>query len=108
MKGHGNLLWVVAVCCEKQLGAALPAAAAPANSEVRILAASCAACHGTDGHAVSGSAMLRLAGKPQSEFVREMRAFRDGSRAATVMQQIAKGYDDAQTEALGRFFATQH
>jgi len=108
MKGHGNLLWVVAVFCGIPLGAALPAAAAPANSEVRILAASCAACHGTDGHAVSGSAMLRLAGKPPSEFVREMRAFRDGSRAATVMQQIAKGYDDAQTEALGRFFATQH
>lgn len=108
MKGHGNLLWVVAVFCGIPLGAALPAAAAPANSEVRILAASCAACHGTDGHAVSGPAMLRLAGKPKSDFVREMRAFRDGSRADTVMQQIAKGYDDVQTEALGRFFATQH
>jgi cytochrome c553 len=51
--------------------------------------------------------MLRLAGKLKSDFVRQMRAFRDGSRAATVMQQIAKGYDDAQTEALGDFFAAQ-
>jgi len=108
MKGRGNLLWGIAVFCGILLGAGLAAAAAPANSEVRSLAATCAACHGTDGHAVSGPAMLRLAGKPESDFVRQMRAFRDGSRAATVMQQIAKGYDDAQIEALGRFFATQH
>jgi cytochrome c553 len=36
-----------------------------------------------------------------------MRALRDGTRDATVMQQIAKGYSDEQTEALGDFFAAQ-
>jgi sulfide dehydrogenase cytochrome subunit len=77
------------------------------NSEVRSLAATCAACHGTDGRAVSGPSMLRLAGMPKAEFVRQMRAFRDGTRDATVMQQIAKGYDEEQTEALGDFFAAQ-
>jgi sulfide dehydrogenase cytochrome subunit len=51
--------------------------------------------------------MLRLAGMPKAEFVRQMRAFRDGTRDATVMQQIAKGYDEEQTEALGDFFAAQ-
>jgi cytochrome c553 len=107
MKACENLLRSAAMLCCIPLGAGLSAAASPANSEVRSLAATCAACHGTDGNAVSGPAMLRLAGKQKSDFVRQMRAFRDGSRAATVMQQIAKGYDDAQTEALGDFFADQ-
>lgn len=51
--------------------------------------------------------MPRLAGMPQADFVRQMRAFREGTREATVMQQIAKGYTDEQIEALGVFFAAQ-
>jgi cytochrome c553 len=108
MKGRGNhVLGGAAVLCWVPLGAGLAAGEPRANGEVRSLAATCAACHGTDGRAVSGPAMLRLAGKPQADFVRQMRAFRDGTRDATVMQQIAKGYSDEQTEALGDFFAAQ-
>jgi cytochrome c553 len=36
-----------------------------------------------------------------------MRAFRDGKRPATVMHQIAKGYSDAQIEAMASWFAAQ-
>jgi cytochrome c553 len=36
-----------------------------------------------------------------------MRAFRDGSRPATVMHQIAKGYTDAQIDAMAAWFAAQ-
>ncbi len=77
------------------------------NSAVRSLAATCAACHGTDGHAVDAPAMLRLAGLPKGDFMRQMRAFREGTLPATVMQQIAKGYSDEQISALGDFFAAQ-
>jgi len=89
------------------IGGCAAAADLPANSKVRSLAATCAACHGTDGHAVAGPPSLRLAGMPKGEFVRQMRAFRDGTREATVMQQIAMGYDDEQTRALADFFAVQ-
>ena len=102
---HG--LWGVAVLCCVPLAAGLAAGGLQGNSEIRSLAATCAACHGTDGHAVPGSAMPRLAGMPKADFVRQMRAYRDGGREATVMQQIAKGYSDAQTEALGEFFAAR-
>jgi cytochrome c553 len=34
-----------------------------------------------------------------------MRAFRDGSRPATVMHQIAKGYSDQQIELIADYFA---
>jgi len=108
MLSRGNhVLRVAAAFCWVPLGTGLAAAERPADYEVRALAATCAACHGTDGHAVSGPAMLRLAGMPSAEFVRQMRAFRDGTRAATVMQQIAKGYTEEQTEQLGDFFAAQ-
>ena len=36
-----------------------------------------------------------------------MRAFRDGQRPATVMHQIAKGYSDAQIEAIAGWYAAQ-
>lgn len=100
------LLWSAAVLYGVPF-VVLAAGDVAADAELRSLAATCAACHGTDGHAVSGPLMLRLAGLPRADFVRQMRAFRDGTRAATVMQQIAKGYTEEQTEKLGDFFAAQ-
>lgn len=73
----------------------------------RGLAATCANCHGTDGHAVQGSAVPALAGMPQEDMLRQMRAFRDGSRPATVMHQIAKGFSEAQLQSLAAWFAAQ-
>ena len=74
--------------------------------QVRSLAASCAACHGTDGAAVPGAAMVALAGYPRDALIAQMKAFRDGSRPATVMQQIARGYSDRQIEVLAGYFAS--
>ncbi len=73
----------------------------------QALAATCAACHGSDGHAVPQSAIPGLAGLPAGYLVEQMKAFRDGSRSATVMNQLAKGYSDAQVEQLAAFFAAQ-
>jgi cytochrome c553 len=92
-------------CCVVFAGRSAPADSA--NSTVRSLAAGCAACHGTDGHAVAGPPMLRLSGLPKAEFLRRMRAFRDGTGEATVMRQIAKGYSVEQMDALGDYFAAQ-
>ena len=77
-----------------------------ATLQVRSLAASCAACHGTDGVAVPGASMVALAGYPKEALVLRMRAFRDGSRPATVMHQIARGYTDQQIEVLAGYFAS--
>ena len=75
-----------------------PAVAAPDRDalELRSLAAACASCHGTDGHAVAQAAVPGLAGMPAERLVAQMKAFRAGARDATVMHQIAKGYTDAQ------------
>jgi sulfide dehydrogenase cytochrome subunit len=36
-----------------------------------------------------------------------MRAFRDGSRPATVMHQLAKGFSDDQVKLIADFYAGQ-
>ena len=73
---------------------------------VRSLAAGCSACHGTNGNSVGG-AIPGLAGGNKEYFVAQMSAFKEGKRQATLMQQIAKGYSDAEVAALGDYFAAQ-
>jgi cytochrome subunit of sulfide dehydrogenase len=75
--------------------------------EMRSLAATCASCHGTEGNAVQGETMVRLAGLPKDYFVLQMLAFREGKRPATVMHQISKGYTPEQIEALATYFAAK-
>ena len=72
----------------------------------RQLAAACAICHGTEGRAVTKD-VVPLAGLPREHIASQMRAFRDGSRPATVMHQIAKGYTDPQIDAMAAWFAAQ-
>lgn len=94
---------------------ALPALAVAAGAHAqdasalrtRSLAATCANCHGTDGRAVEGSSVPGLAGLPADYIVEQMKAFKAGTRQATVMQQLAKGYSDAQIERLAAYFAAQ-
>ena len=85
--------------------AAVPALAQ--DTQGRNLAAGCAICHGTDGRAVKDSGFASLAGLERGYIVEQMRAFRDGKRQATVMQQLARGYSDAQIEQLAAWFAAQ-
>ena len=88
--------------------AALACAALPAMAQdsaaARSLAATCANCHGTEGRSVT-TEVAALAGLPKDDIVAKMRAFRDGTRPATVMQQIAKGYSDQQIELVADYFA---
>jgi sulfide dehydrogenase cytochrome subunit len=81
------------------------AAAQTAENEGRYIAANCANCHGTTGK--SAGAMPSLAGQPKAYLVEQMRAFRDGKRPATIMHQIAKGYTDAQIDAVAEHFSRQ-
>jgi cytochrome subunit of sulfide dehydrogenase len=74
---------------------------------IRALAATCANCHGTNGKAVEGSAVVSLAGVPRDYIIAQMVAFKSGARPATIMHQISKGYSDAQVEQIATYFAAQ-
>jgi sulfide dehydrogenase cytochrome subunit len=87
------------------------AAAAPAPTAddlaLRSLAATCAACHGTDGRPAAGSAIVGLGGRDRDDLLARLIGFRDGTRAGTVMPQLAKGYTPAQLSQLAGWFAAQ-
>jgi cytochrome subunit of sulfide dehydrogenase len=87
-----------------------PPVFAPSNLTpvgVRSLAANCAACHGTNGQPARGSTLAGLAGKPRNELLMAMTQFKEGKKPATLMHQLAKGYTDAELEALADFFSKQ-
>jgi len=68
-------------------------------------AMSCSGCH-----AISKSVdtpVPRLTGRPAAEIAAAMRDFQKGERAPTVMGRIAKGYTDAEIDALAAWFAGQ-
>lgn len=73
----------------------------------RALAATCANCHGTDGKAQKDASVLGLAGLKADYITEQMKAFKSGTRAATIMHQIAKGYNDEQVRQLADYFASQ-
>jgi len=84
--------------------AAAAAAHAQETAAVRSLAATCANCHGTDGRSATKE-VASLAGLQKDYIVAQMKAFRDGTRPATIMHQLAKGYSDGQIEQLAGYFS---
>ena len=89
------------------LAAAHACAQTPEALYARTLAAGCAQCHGTDGHPAPGSTGAQLAGMPRDELLRKLREFRAGTRKATVMTQLARGYSGAQLADLAGWFAAR-
>ena len=71
--------------------------------QVRGMAASCSACHGTQGVAEQGNESL--AGQSKADLLKKMLDFKSGKRPATLMHQLAKGYTDEQIEQLAGYFA---
>jgi cytochrome c553 len=103
-------LAALAVVAQAQQPAPPPPAFAASNLTplgVRALAANCAACHGTNGRPAPGSTLAGLAGKPKEELLTAMNQFKAGKKPATLMHQIAKGYTDAELEALADHFSRQ-
>jgi sulfide dehydrogenase cytochrome subunit len=85
------------------MGLSAPVLHAQDTTLARSLAATCANCHGTDGRA--RDAVPALAGMPAANLVAAMSEFRAGTRSATIMHQIAKGYTDEQVRLIAAYFA---
>jgi sulfide dehydrogenase cytochrome subunit len=79
------------------LAVARQAAAQPSS------AAACSGCHApvTDGPVPS------LIGRPATDIVAAMAAFRSGTREATVMDRIAKGFTDEEISAIAQWYEAQ-
>jgi cytochrome subunit of sulfide dehydrogenase len=98
-------LTVTSLLIAASAAAQTPAPSVATSTNPAYLAANCANCHGTQGNAVG--AMPSLAGLKAGYISEQMRAFRDGKRTGTIMHQLAKGYTDAQIDAMAGYFAAQ-
>ena len=74
--------------------------------KARSWAASCAACHGTNGR--SESDVPSIAGRSKADLYAILKEFKEDKRkTATIMHQHAKGYTDAQLERIAEYFSQQ-
>ncbi|MCU0624822.1 MAG: c-type cytochrome [Gemmatimonadaceae bacterium] len=94
------------------LAAAALVASAPARAQApqdpnlgRNLAATCANCHGTNGHARGD--MKPLAGMAPEKMLAMLADYRSGAQPATIMHQIVKGYTEPQLKLIADHFAAQ-
>ena len=68
-------------------------------------ASSCTGCHAATK--IANSEIPRIAGRKAADIVTYMREYRSGAWPSSVMGRVAKGFDDAQTEAIAAWFAAQ-
>jgi cytochrome subunit of sulfide dehydrogenase len=68
-------------------------------------ASACSGCH--PASADRRTSVPALAGRNAADTLAAMQAFRSGQRAATVMDRIAKGFSDAEVEAIAAWYADQ-
>lgn len=87
------------------IGLASIAAATVVSAEPPAGAAACSGCHPSSPHVASP--VVRLAGRDRAEIIKAMQAFRSGARAGTVMGRIAKGFTDAEIQAIAAWYAAQ-
>ncbi len=93
-----SMKWLAAaVLCASAIGAHAQV------TQTRVWAAACASCHGTDGRAQLG--MASLAGRTDLQKI--LLEYKAGTRPATLMHQISKGYTDEQLGQIAAYFAAQ-
>ena len=80
--------------------------ASAATPSAQMLANTCAGCHGTDGSS-TGPATPSIAGMSSEYFIDSMKAYQEGTRPATIMGRIAKGYTEEEIKAMAGYFSKQ-
>lgn len=84
--------------------AVTPPAAPPTQAAVVNMINNCYSCHGTDGR--SAGAIPSLTGKNAEQALLMLKEYKSGQLAATVMTRHAKGYTDAELEAIANYIGT--
>lgn len=87
------------------LGCAGALAAEPPPAAFPYFVANCFNCHGTEGN--TKSAIPAIAGRERAYLEATLKAFKDGSKQATIMHQLAKGYTDDEIAVLADYFSRQ-
>ena len=65
----------------------------------------CFNCHGTEGRV--NSAIPSIAGRDKAYLEETLKAYQAGTKQATIMHQLAKGYTDEEIAVLADYFSRQ-
>ena len=99
MKRH-----VLTVLSALTLAAASHVAVAGDAAAGKAKAASCAGCHGANGVSAVPT-YPNLAGQKEAYLVKQLKAFKDGSRKDPTMNAMAKPLSDADMANLAAYFS---
>ena len=72
----------------------------------KIKSAMCASCHGVNGISMS-PLWPNLAGQKEQYLIKQIKAFRDGTRQDPMMAPMVAALSDTDIENLAAFFAAQ-
>ena len=100
-----NMQHLTAVTCVILLPLTTGCATPTVDKHSRNMAASCAACHGTNGNSKGGAPAI--AGMEKNFFMTQMKNMKSGTRPTTVMGKHAKGYSDEEIAMLADFYSAQ-
>jgi cytochrome c553 len=75
-----------------------------ASAEPPPGASSCSGCHAAK-HV--DTPVPPLVGRQAADIIAQMQAFKSGQKPATVMDRIAKGFTDAEIQAIADWYAQQ-
>ena len=96
---------VLALIAASALAVSANAVAAGDKAAGKAKAATCAACHGMDG--VSKVPMYpNLKGQKEAYLIKQMKAFKDGTRKDPTMNAMAKPLSDADMANLAAYYSS--
>lgn len=101
MKSGGRKLRVVFACAALL---SLPLQSSASGPSADALSLPCSGCHGTDGVS-AGMSIPSIAGQDAEFMSRAMLEYKDGTRSATIMNRIAKGYKEYELRKIARYFS---
>jgi len=84
---------------------ALSASGAALAVDAPVGAAGCSGCHANNPRVETP--VPPLAGRPAADISAAMVAFKAGQRPGTIMDRIAKGFSDAEIQAIAQWYAGQ-
>jgi len=67
-------------------------------------ASSCSGCHAAIASADQPASLI---GRPASEIVDAMLAYKSGQRPATIMDRVARGFSDEEVAAIAAWYAAR-
>jgi sulfide dehydrogenase cytochrome subunit len=82
---------------------ALGGAASAQDATGPVIAGTCVTCHGVDGK--GQDAVPAINGKPAATMSAALKDFKTDKRMGTMMNRLAKGFSDAEIDAVAAYFA---